>query len=157
MNDNIAEIQGDGGSDRRLTKVETKVDNITVELTGMWKSLRDIQDSINRANKTDWMTLATIGGLILTLIGCLYAAAIHPITADVERAAQSANKLAEAVLVQNEKFNTTETKVVLQNAQIDSIQEMLKNLNAHGTVDSDKRLSLLEARLEWERKNQPAK
>jgi tetrahydromethanopterin S-methyltransferase subunit G len=176
------EIMETNQGNERLTKVETKVDNITVELTGMWKALRDIQDSLNRSGKTDWMTLIALCGFLLTLIGCLWAAAIHPISADVERAAMSADKLATAVLiqndkvasnasdlkalkadvdrtaesagkiaaavlVQNDKFTATSTKVELIESKLEALEILISHINAHGTVDSDKRLSLIEAKL----------
>ena len=116
----------DHNGNERLTKVETKVENIGIELEGMWKTLRAIQDAIGRTGKWDWMTFVGIAGLIM----CLWAAAIHPISADVERAAASADKLAQAVLIQNEKF------------------EAEKIVRLQETATLDKRVSLLEVRMQ---------
>lgn len=109
----------------RLTKVETQVASMNVELGGIWKALRDIQESLNKSQKTDWQTIF-IG---LSIIGALYASAIRPIAADIARAGQTADKLAEAVLVQNEKADTE---------KIDRIK---------AEADADKRLALLEYRI----------
>jgi len=87
-------------NNERLTKVETQVVGITQDLAGIWKILRDIQDSINKSQKTDWQTIL-IG---LTVIGAIYASAIHPIKSDIERTSADAKALAQAVIVQNDRI-----------------------------------------------------
>lgn len=94
----MSELQPE--NNERLTKVETQVVGITQDLAGIWKILRDIQDSINKSQKTDWQTIL-IG---LTVIGALYASAIHPIKSDIERTSADAKALAQAVIVQNDSI-----------------------------------------------------
>jgi hypothetical protein len=94
----MSELQPE--NNERLTKVETQVVGITQDLAGIWKILRDIQDSINKSQKTDWQTIL-IG---LTVIGALYASAIHPIQSDIERTSADAKALAQAVIVQNDRI-----------------------------------------------------
>ena len=94
----MSELQPE--KNERLTKVETQVVGITQDLAGIWKILRDIQDSINKSQKTDWQTIL-IG---LTVIGALYASAIHPIQSDIERTSADAKALAQAVIVQNDRI-----------------------------------------------------
>lgn len=118
MSDDAAHPAGN----ERLTKVETQVASMNAELGGIWKTLRDIQDSLNKSQKTDWQTIF-IG---LTVIGALYMSAIHPITADVERTGKAADKLAEAVIVQNDKASAEKIARIVADA------------------DADKRLALLE-------------
>jgi hypothetical protein len=90
---------------------------------------------------TFWMTFATMAGLLLTLIGCLWAAAIHPIAADVERSALAADKLAAAVLVQNDKIN--ESRSYVSDLQL-LIRVMQKDLDKIDSENLDKRLALIE-------------
>jgi hypothetical protein len=113
-------IHANGGE--RLTKVETQVDNITVELGGIWKVLRDIQDSLSKSQRTDWQTIF-IG---LSIVGVLYASAIHPINADIERTSKTAEQLAAAVLVQD------------KNAEDEKIERI------RAEDDLDKRTAILE-------------
>ena len=108
----MSEMENQHVGNERLTKVETEVAGIREEMSGMWRSIKDTKDAVDKvgqaiadSNKTDWMTFATVGGLIITVVVGLYAAAIHPIAADVERGNRTADKLAEAVLIQNEKFD----------------------------------------------------
>ena len=109
----------------RIAKVETEVKNISTELAGIWKVLNQIQDSLNKSNKTDWQTI--FAGLLL--VGALYAAAIHPISNDVERTAKSADALAQAVIVQNDMFSDE------------------KFGRQHNEDELDKRVSIIEFRL----------
>jgi hypothetical protein len=89
----------------RLATVETQVKNISTELSGIWKVLNQIQDSLNKSYKTDWQTI--FAGLVVVgaLFGFVWGAAIHPINLDVERTSQSSATLAQAVVTQDEKFN----------------------------------------------------
>ena len=172
-------IQGN----ERLTKVETEVAGIREEMAGMWRAQTATKDAVDKlaavisdSNKTDWMTFATVAGLVLTLVGCLWAAAIHPISDNVDRAAQAADKLATAVLVQNDKVSeahadirdlkllaeleqkeiakltdegspVTITKLALLANEFEDLKEKTDHMNTTGTIDSDKRLSILEAQL----------
>ena len=65
----------------RLTKVETEVAGIREEMSGMWRTLKDIQDAVSRANKTDWQTI--FAGLLV--VGALYASSIKPLESKIER------------------------------------------------------------------------
>ena len=109
----------------RLTKVETQVIAMNNELTGISKTLRDIQDAVNKGQKTDW----TVFLMALALIGTLWAAAIHPIAADIERSNKASERLAEAVIVQNDKAS----------------EERIERLKAD--AEADKRLALIEFQL----------
>jgi hypothetical protein len=71
----------------------------------------------------------------------LWAAAIHPIAADVERSALAADKLAAAVLVQNDKINEARSDV--SDLQL-LIRVMQKDLDKIASENLDKRLALIE-------------
>ena len=132
----------------RLARAETEIKGFHDEMRGMWAAVKDTKDAVDKlatafsdSNKTDWMTFATISGLVLTLIGCLWATAIHPIAADVERSALAADKLAAAVLVQNDKINESRSDV--RDLQL-LIRVMQNDLDKIASENLDKRLALIE-------------
>lgn len=137
------EIETNHGNER-LTKVETEVSGIREEMVGMWRTLRDIQDSLNKANKTDWNTI--FAGLVL--LGALWASAIHPISADMERTSRVADKIAEAVIIQNNRIDANDTQEKLTTAEVAALRTTVQYMNEHGTTGSDKRLAIIEMRLQ---------
>jgi hypothetical protein len=108
-------MRADDNSDSsRITRLETEQVTTSKELDGIWKTLRDIQGMLNKSQRTDWQTI--FAGLVV--LGALWAAAIHPINADVERAGAVASKLADAVVVQNNKIVELEIQSALINQKL---------------------------------------
>ena len=103
----------------RLATVETQVKNISTELSGIWKVLNQIQDTLNKSNKTDWQTI--FAGLVVVgaLFGFVWGTAIHPINLDVERTSQSSATLAQAVVTQDERFNEEKYSRLKDQADMD--------------------------------------
>lgn len=103
----------------RLATVETQIKNISTELAGIWKVLNQIQDTLNKSNKTDWQTI--FAGLVVVgaLFGFVWGAAIHPINMDVERTSQSSATLAQAVVIRDERFNEEKYSRLKDQADMD--------------------------------------
>ena len=130
-------------------KVESQIDTLTTGFVTLNAKVDKIFDVVNRSQKTDWQTI--FAGLIV--VGALYASAIRPIENEVSRADLTANKLAEAVIVQNDKINELEITAKVQSIEIENGLSGLKEIIANGTPGADKRLTVLEKQLEWSKQN----
>lgn len=73
---------------------------------------------------TDWSGVLAA----LTLVGTLYAGAIHPLSGDVDRQAAEAATLAEAVVKQNTAINDLRIEVARQSVELDAVKMQLKEL-----------------------------
>lgn len=98
----------------RLTKLESSSDSFQADLRDIKITLIKIQDSISVSTRTNW---GVIFSGIAVLVG-IYAAAVRPIALDVERQQKEADKLAIAVLVQNEKINSIINDMVKISSQV---------------------------------------
>ena len=130
-------------------KVESQIDTLTTGFVTLNAKVDKIFDVVNRSQRTDWQTV--FAGLIV--VGALYASAIRPIENEVSRADLTANKLAEAVIVQNDKINELEITAKVQSIEIENGLSGLKEIIANGTPGADERLTVLEKQLEWSKQN----
>ena len=91
-------------------KVESQIDTLTTGFVTLNAKVDKIFDAVNRSQRTDWQTI--FAGLIV--VGALYASAIRPIENEVSRADLTSNKLADAVIIQNDKINELEITAKVQ-------------------------------------------
>lgn len=136
-------------------KLSESVATHTAELTGIkgelnqvWITLKEIQSSLNRSGKTDWMVILT--GLMV--IGALYGAAIHPLDSNVQRVEATqkddASKLATAVLEQNKTIQEAFTVSIRHENQINNLMESVKRIEDKGSESANIRITLIEWRLD---------
>jgi hypothetical protein len=130
-------------------KVESQIDTLTTGFVTLNAKVDKIFDVVNRSQKTDWQTI--FAGLIV--VGALYASAIRPIENEVSRADLTSNKLADAVIIQNDKINELEITAKVQSIEIENGLSGQKEIIANGTPGADKRLTVLEKQLEWSKQN----
>jgi methyl-accepting chemotaxis protein len=102
----------------RIGKLETTVEGFHEQFRSMNATLEKIQDSLSSSKQTNWATV--IAAIVLGL--ALWAAAIRPINNDVERQALAAEKIAEAVLVQNDKISSLQIDARLMGYRLDEVQ-----------------------------------
>jgi outer membrane murein-binding lipoprotein Lpp len=102
------QIDKDNNHAERIGKLETAVTGINNQLDDITSLLRTMGNEISKSRRTDW-SVVFAGALV---VGGLWAAAIHPISSDVERTSMAADRLAQAVVVQNER----QTTLVVQTA-----------------------------------------
>ena len=123
----------------RLTRLEGAVENLGQEFERVGTALDSIERSLNEGHKTNWSVV--IAGVLLVL--ALYAAAISPLKADLERQA----KVDAAHEVWDQKAH--DEADIVKDRQIDVISRLkaleLINAELRNTVPSmDRRVALLE-------------
>ena len=127
----------------RIGKLETAMDGIRFEFTEVKSTLLEIQKSLSRSQRTDWQTI--FAGLIV--VGALYASAIRPIESNVARTDSAATKLAEAVIVQNDKINNLAVEQRMIDAKLERAIKDIAEVQSNGSVAADKRISILETQM----------
>lgn len=148
--DNVEQQRRDSSNDERIGRLETSVESLHAEFNDIRVTLRTIQESISRSKETNWSVI--FAGI--AIIGSLWLAAIRPITQDIERQNAIAKDIATAVLVKEEKITTQRIDFEKLAKDLDSVRVQLNDTRTSGSPITDKRLSLLEFRLnEMEKKH----
>ena len=112
-------------------KVESQIDTLTTGFVTLNAKVDKIFDVVNRSQKTDWNTI--FAGCLV--IGALYAATIRPVENDVDRSNKTAEKLAEAVLVQNDKITSLEVNQKVNTFELSNERDLLKDITDHNTTN----------------------
>jgi hypothetical protein len=142
QNHSLAETVAEHGAE--LTAIKGQMGQIVT-------SIGRIEGAISKSRETNWQTLFA-GALVVAMI---WAALINPLTQNAdrqekviaqnaERQDRIAEKLADAVLVQTDKIVNLQITTARLSDHQESIMRELDGINKNGTVQSDKRLSLLE-------------
>lgn len=117
----------------RLGRLETSVESLA-------SSVKALADSYASSRQTNWGVVASFAVVVLAL----YAAAISPIHADVERAAAGAERLASAVLLQNDNIQKLQIEQALQHGDAERLRADFNAVRDQGSPITDKRLAILE-------------
>jgi hypothetical protein len=139
MSDNGTEQHGE-----RIANLESNQKSMQAWMTSIDSKLENLAKDLSAGRRTDWGVIFT--GLML--IGAVWAAAINPISHDLERSDKAGEKLALAVLEQN-KVAANQQQVL--SSLVDfrhSTEGEMDRLKTIGSEGSDKRLTLLEFRME---------
>ena len=131
----------------RLGRVESSVDGLHSEVRDIRASVLRIEDNFARSlgalqatvlksEETNWSVV--IAGVAL-VVG-VYAAAIRPLQNDINRQEQTAGRIADAVLLQNQKVVDLQVAEARQNNDIASAIKDINHFAEHGSPDADKRL-----------------
>lgn len=129
------------GLSERVSSLETLVSSLHSDVTEFKGLLNKISDSVSNKSQTNW-------GLVfagLAVLGSLWAAAIHPLTADIDRIRTDAADLARAVIVQNDKIAITDTRTVKLDSQLVSVVSAAQHIEDYGSPVHERRVSLLES------------
>ena len=153
----------------RVSGLEASLAGLQHEMVALQESVtdgfRDLKKSADDSSRTNWTVV--LGGIVVLM--AVYAAAVQPIVKDLTRQESQAGVLADAVLKQNQALNdqrvegaiaraTVESLVTsVQNfrdtgspalvPQIAAIKEKLATIEAQGSPITDRRLSVLEYRI----------
>lgn len=127
----------------RVSRLETVVGTIHEDLSDLKKEIKNLSDSLSKGSQTNW-TLVFAG---IALMGGLYAAAIRPLTSEIERQDRDSNKLAEAVLLQNNKVGDLQLEMIKGTVEREALMEKVQTISDYGSPIADKRLTILEYRL----------
>jgi hypothetical protein len=147
MSDNGTEQHGE-----RIANLESNQKSMQAWMTSIDSKLENLAKDLSVGRRTDWSVI--VAGLML--IGAVWAAAINPIVHDLDRSDKNAEKMAVAVLEQN-KVAATHERVL--SGLVDfrhSTEGEMDRLKTIGSEGADKRLTLLEFRMEkirgeWEK------
>lgn len=127
----------------RLGRLETTVEALHGELSEIRSSLRDIGNAVGKSKETNW-SIVFSGAM---LVGGIYAAAIAPLNADMQRQERSAGALAEAVVTRAQETVGLQAAAVELRVKVDSMSSRLKQLEDNGSPITDRRISIIETRL----------
>ena len=131
-------------NNERIGRLETSVESFHEEIGEVRGTLKDIVRMLNRSKETNW-------GVILAgvaIAGSIYAAAIRPLEKEIERQERGALEIARAVVVAGEKTSQADNQIVRLNADLTVAKERLERIYNFGSPVADKRMTLLEWRLE---------
>jgi hypothetical protein len=109
-------------TNERIGRLETEVEGFHDQFHSINLTLEKIQDSLSNSKQTNWATV--IAAIVLGL--ALWAAAIRPINNDVERQSLAAEKIAEAVLIQNDKISGLQIDARLLEYRMNEVQPTTK-------------------------------
>ena len=127
----------------RVSSLETSVGNLHEDLSGVKLELKNIATILGAKNKTDWSIILTAGILILGF----YAAAIRPMSADIDRESLNAEKLALAVLEQNKVSNGIDHHQGIDETNFTNLKNDVERLDRVGPALTDNRLSVIEEKM----------
>jgi hypothetical protein len=128
----------------RISHLETSVEGIKGSLNEIRNSLIGLQETLGKSKETNW-TVIFAGAAV---IGSLYAAAIRPLTIDIERQSHAAETLAVAVVASDTKISDARGEILKLDALVDQNRRTLEEIKKDGTPEADKRLLLVEYRLD---------
>jgi prefoldin subunit 5 len=103
-------IRNDHG--QKIAALETSVKSLHGELGEIKAAVSSIATTLQNTRETNWATIFAGVAVLVSVIAALWAAAINPLNHDLDRLASEKEKLAEAVLVQNNKMQDLKDQVV---------------------------------------------
>lgn len=131
----------------RVSVLETSVEGLHSDLaevkTSLIEGFKEIQHTLSGSAKTNWGTV--IAGIAL-LMG-VWAAAIRPLAADIEKEQGAALILASSVVEQNRQLTDLRVLTARQGEAIISLRVDVEDLKIHGAPSVDRRLSVIETKL----------
>lgn len=131
----------------RVERLETTVESFVVNTRDQFLSinvtLEKIQDSLSSRQQTNWPLMVSIGFLALAV----WAAAIHPLNQDLERQVTSSSKLAEAVLIQDDKIRALQIDQSRFQAEHTALEILVRDIQNNGSQATAARLILIEYKL----------
>jgi archaellum component FlaC len=136
-------IRRDIDNNERIGRLETSVEGLQKQFDSFGKSLANIEHSISRGKETNWSVI--FAGI--AIVGSLWLAAIRPITQDIERGNGAAKDIATAVLVKEEKITQQRIDFEKLSKDVSQLRELLTDTRLAGSPITDKRLTLIEFRL----------
>lgn len=123
----------------RLGRVEVAVENLHADFIRVTDALEDLASSVSRGKETNW-TLVLSGSM---LVVALYAAAISPVKADIERQAVVDASLLATIGKFHDEFDGVKDLQIAVRARLDALE--IINSELRNTVPSmDRRVALLE-------------
>lgn len=136
-------IRRDIDNNERIGRLETSVEGLQKQFDSFGKSLANIEHSISRGKETNWSVI--FSGI--AIVGSLWLAAIRPITQDIERGNGAAKDIATAVLVKEEKITQQRIDFEKLSKDVSQLRELLTDTRLADSPITDKRLTLIEFRL----------
>jgi hypothetical protein len=132
----------------RVSALETGVLNLRADMlkveAAVKEGFREIATAVGANSRTNWSTI--LAALLVLL--ALYGATVRPITADVARQEASAAVQATAVLEQNKQIVGLQVQLAAYVRDLQRLEKDVGDLEKNGSPVMDKRLSLIEARVE---------
>lgn len=131
----------------RLVKLETVVGSFNERFDKLENTLVAVNNVLNSSKQTNWPLIFAAITVILSTVSILWFAAIRPITSDVDRSAIAAEKLATAVLIQNDKIADQKNEIVSLSSQVRQDRADIDYMQLHGTAQTSIRLGIIEYKL----------
>lgn len=130
-------------TNERLSRLETTVEALHDDFADVRGVLKDIQGSLARGRETNWSVI--FAGL--AVVGSLYAAAIRPLSQEIERSQHTAETLSQAVVLQNGKIESNTMETAKLGVMLDAMTTTISRIERDGSPITDRRLSVIEHEL----------
>jgi hypothetical protein len=128
----------------RIASLESSMRGIHSDVSDIKITLSAIQTTLGDAKKTDWTMIFTGIGVLIVVIGGLWASGIEPLNKDISRSELDSKDKAEAILKQNDKTDDLRDRII----NLETIEKVnnaaIMDMQQHGSSSADKRLTLLE-------------
>ena len=135
--------EGRNSTGERIGRLEVSVETIMSRLDHVGSLLESIQSAQAKGRETNWTVVISAA----LLLGGLYAAAIHPLQADIDRQEREALTLAKAVLVQTDRLTALEVDQAKQNNELRDARNDLLEIHDQGSPAIDRRIAIIEYKL----------
>lgn len=129
-----------GRTDEHLEHTDRAVAQLHAELREIRTMLADLSDRITEGAKPNYALLLGGVGVLLSL----YAAAIRPVTQQVDRLELDRQAAASALLHQAAVTTATEANVIRSTAKIEAIERTLEDVAVSGSPSLRARMAVLE-------------
>ena len=131
-------------SESSASTLSERVARLETGMTTILHEIQALQGAFANSTRTNWGVIFAAVGLVMAV----WAAAIHPLNEDMARNENNANKLAEAVLKQNEAIGSLTTGREINIDRIAKINADMERIRNEGSPITDRRLAVTEYRLD---------
>ena len=133
---------------QRIVALETSVKGLHSEMGEIKSTLGELVSVVGKGQQTNWSNVFAGATVLLAVVAGLWGACINPLNRDIERQGHSADTLASAVIAQDLKIQAIKDEVVALKSFQDFTREALQEMKVSGSPGADKRLTILEYRLD---------
>jgi tetrahydromethanopterin S-methyltransferase subunit C len=141
---------------QQIARLDTAFTNLAAAVGKLQEGQERIERAIAESGKTNWPiligTVVAVSGLLFSMAVVMYGAAIHPLNMDISRSEDNAKTLALAVNEQNKQIQAVQMTQARHGDQIEVVTAAIKRFDEQGSTAADKRLVILEWRMDHENK-----
>jgi hypothetical protein len=127
----------------RVSVLEKSVVDLHEDFSDVKKALADIQEVMRTGGRTNWTVI--FAGIALLL--AVWAAAIRPLAQDIDRIDEGTKSTLLITKDLTSQVNTQQVQIQINSSSFINIQKQLDDIHAHGSPITDRRLALIEQKM----------